>query len=260
MDTQAVAVYLRELREGRGFTQESLANAAGVGKRTIERFERNEGNISVEPFERIISILGASPEDVNYLVTNPSATIDEAKEFPRMLLQQDPVARSATAAGLRPDVASAGVRTYIRTLREQQGVGRKALAEGIGIRIGMLADWEDGRMSTLPASALIRAVTYLGADINDLDRITSAASNHEQFGQQLAEERISSVTETRKRVARNGAAIPADNVIMRRVVALESLVHAVLMLLKRALPNEAEEIERLSSLWFQTAGVIEPRA
>jgi hypothetical protein len=30
-------------------------------------------------------------------------------------------------------------------------------------------------------------------------------------------------------------------------------------LLKRALPNEADEIERLSRLWFQTAGVSEHR-
>src|SRR5262249_4292619 len=90
MLTQAVAVYFRELREGRGLTQESLATTIDVGKRTIERLERNEGDISVEPFERIIAILGASPEEVNYLVTNPSATIDEAKEFARMRLQHEP--------------------------------------------------------------------------------------------------------------------------------------------------------------------------
>jgi transcriptional regulator with XRE-family HTH domain len=72
MLTQAVAVYFRELREGRGYTQESLATAVDVSKRTVERLERSEGDISVEPFERIITVLGASPEEVNYLATNPS--------------------------------------------------------------------------------------------------------------------------------------------------------------------------------------------
>jgi DNA-binding XRE family transcriptional regulator len=62
MLTHAVAVYFRELREGRGYTQESLATAVDVSKRTVERLERSEGDISVEPFERIITVLGASPE------------------------------------------------------------------------------------------------------------------------------------------------------------------------------------------------------
>ena len=87
MLTQAVAVYFRELREGRGYTQESLATAVDVSKRTVERLERSEGDISVEPFERIITVLGASPEEVNYLATNPSATVEEGKEFARLLLQ-----------------------------------------------------------------------------------------------------------------------------------------------------------------------------
>jgi len=261
MLTEAVAVYFRELREGRGFTQESLANAVGIGKRTIERLERNEGDISVEPFERIITILGASPEEVNYLATNPSATIEEGKEFARILLQE-PTPRSGAThpAVLRQDVGSVGIRTYIRTLREQQGIGRKALAEGIGIRIGMLADWEDGRISTIPTAALVRAVTYLGATVEDLDRITSASSDHETLGQQLAEARISGATQHRKHAGRdNGTPVPADSVVLRRIVALEGLVHAVLMLLKRALPNEIEEIERLSRLWFQTLGGSEQR-
>jgi DNA-binding XRE family transcriptional regulator len=46
MLTQAVAVYFRELREGRGYTQESLATAVDVSKRTVERLERSEGDIS----------------------------------------------------------------------------------------------------------------------------------------------------------------------------------------------------------------------
>jgi transcriptional regulator with XRE-family HTH domain len=132
MLTQAVAVYFRELREGRGYTQESLATAVDVSKRTVERLERSEGDISVEPFERIITVLGASPEEVNYLATNPSATVEEGKEFARMLLQFDPTPqlRAPQIAALRQDMSSAGIRVYIRTLREQQGIGRKALAGG----------------------------------------------------------------------------------------------------------------------------------
>jgi hypothetical protein len=101
----------------------------------------------------------------------------------------------------------------------------------------------------------VRAVTYLGATVDDLDRITSTSTDHEHLGRQLAEARLSGATQARKQSGRdNGAPVPADNVVLRRIVALEGLVHAVLMLLKRALPNEMEEIERLSRLWFQTLG------
>ena len=139
MLTQAVAVYFRELREGRGFTQESLATAVDVSKRTVERLERSEGDISVEPFERIIAVLGASPEEVNYLATNPSA----------------------------------------------------------------------------PTAARVRAVTYLGATVDDLDRITSASTEHEHLGRQLAEARISGATQLRKHAGRDNTPVPADNVVLR---------------------------------------------
>jgi len=93
-----------------------------------------------------------------------------------------------------------------------------------------------------------------------LDRITSASSDHEQLGRQLAEARINDATQRRKHAPRDTSApVLADSVVMRRIVALEGLVHAVLMLLKRALPSEMEEIERLSSLWFQTIGGNEQR-
>jgi hypothetical protein len=85
-------------------------------------------------------------------------------------------------------------------------------------------------------------------------RITSASSNFEELGQQFAEAHISGATQIRKSAGRDNTSVPADNVVLRRIVALEGLVHAVLMLLKRALPNEMEEIERLSRLWFQTVG------
>ena len=125
--TPAVAVYFRELREGRGFTQDILARRVGIGKRTIERLERNEGPISIAPFERTIVELGGSPDHVNYLVTHPSATEDEAKELAQAVLRGDPAQRWVTARSPLADRDSSlvGVQTYMRVLREQQGIMRK---------------------------------------------------------------------------------------------------------------------------------------
>ena len=55
MFNEAVAVYFRELREGQGFTQESLADVAGCSKRTIERIERNEGPVTMTTLERLMA-------------------------------------------------------------------------------------------------------------------------------------------------------------------------------------------------------------
>jgi transcriptional regulator with XRE-family HTH domain len=93
MFNKAVAVYFRELREGLGFTQESLAQAAGCGKRTVERIERNEGPVMPDSLERLMTVLGALPDEVNYLMTNKSATEAEARELAQALLQRDPAQR-----------------------------------------------------------------------------------------------------------------------------------------------------------------------
>lgn len=113
MSMAEVAAYLREIRRGRGFTQESLAEIVGVSKRTIERLERNEGALTVEIFEQIIAALRASPEQVHYLATHSEVNLDEAQSLaagwlrgaiPSTARRQDPIkqaSRSASATTVR---------------------------------------------------------------------------------------------------------------------------------------------------------------
>lgn len=86
MAMDAVAVYLREIRRGRGLTQEALAEAVGVSKRTIERVERNEGDVTVPTFTRMIVTIHASPEDLTYLAT-ADVTQQEARDLAQAWLQ-----------------------------------------------------------------------------------------------------------------------------------------------------------------------------
>ena len=121
MFNKAVAVYFRELREGQGFTQESLAEEAGCGKRTVERIERNEGPVMPDSLERLMTVLGALPDEVNHLMTNKSATEAEARELAQALLQRDPAQRWTTfsLSSSAQDLSQIGVQAYIRTLRER---------------------------------------------------------------------------------------------------------------------------------------------
>ena len=79
MAIQEVAAYVRVMRRGRGYTQESLAEAVDTSKCTIERLERAEGDIAVQTYVRIVATLRASADQLQYLATHPAATIAEAE-------------------------------------------------------------------------------------------------------------------------------------------------------------------------------------
>jgi transcriptional regulator with XRE-family HTH domain len=259
MFNKAVAVYFRELREGQGFMQESLAEAAGCGKRTVERIERNEGPISVVSLERLMAVLGALPDEVNYPMTNESATETEAHELAQALLQRDPALRWTTFSlpTSAQDLGQLGIQTYVRTLRERQAISRKAIADMLGVRLAMYADWEAGDGATMPFPMLIRITTYVGGSLEDLEQIALARDGHEALGRRLADERLAAAKvqprSSQAREAQGGLA--SDRKMLHRVLAVEGLLHYVLSLLKRALPSDAEEIERTSTQWFRMAAI-----
>ena len=85
----ALAAYIRKIRKARGHTQESLAHAVGMAKRTIERLERNEGDISLSNFIQILAELKASPEHVYALASNPTATAETGKILAYKLLASE---------------------------------------------------------------------------------------------------------------------------------------------------------------------------
>jgi transcriptional regulator with XRE-family HTH domain len=261
MFNKAVAVYFRELREGQGFTQESLAEAAGCGKRTVERFERNEGQISIPSLQRLTAVLGALPDEVTYLMTNQSATEAETRELAQALLQRDPALRWTTFSlpTSAKDLGQVGIQTYVRTLRERQTISRKAIADMLGIRLAVYADWEAGDGTMMPFSILIRITTYIGGTLEDLERIALARDGHEALGRRLADERLAAAqVRPRSQQPREAHGGPAyDGKTLRRVMMIEGLLHYILSLLKRALPSDAEEIKRTSTHWFRMAAIDE---
>jgi transcriptional regulator with XRE-family HTH domain len=260
MFTKAVAVYFRELRERQGFTQESLAETAKCGKRTVERLERREGPISVASLERLIAVLGASPDEVNYLMTNDSATDDEARELAQALLRREPTRRWATPhepASVQ-DPGLIGIQAYVQTLRERQGISRKALADTLGVGIATYANWEAGRGTMMPFPVLVRLTTQVGGTLEDLERISLASEGHEELGKRLADQQLAAfqMRQSAPRQQRDSAGGAAyDGKVLRRITAIEGVLHALLGLLKRLLPDAAEEIERTSVLWFQRAAM-----
>ena len=56
-----MTLYLREWRKTKGFTQQELGEAAGVGFVTLSRAERGEQSPTVETVEKIAHALGIGP-------------------------------------------------------------------------------------------------------------------------------------------------------------------------------------------------------
>jgi transcriptional regulator with XRE-family HTH domain len=54
---------LRELRQAKGMTQESLAHEAGLDRTYVSSVERGERNISLENIQRLALALGVNIKD-----------------------------------------------------------------------------------------------------------------------------------------------------------------------------------------------------
>jgi transcriptional regulator with XRE-family HTH domain len=267
MQTRVIAAYFRELRKGYRYTQQALADAADVGKRTVERLDRGDRPVSIRSLEPIMVVLGASADEVHYLMTNPSATVSEAKELARAQLQ-----RSSLWQGIpdrsqpsHQDPRLRGLQAYVRTVRERQHISRKVLADMLGVGIAALADWEAGRSNALPLPAVLRAIMQLIGAMEDLKQIDTATEGHEALGRRLAEARVpillkESTPEPSDAADAHSARIQ-EQTIQQRVAALEGIVQFILSLLKRISPTEARDIEQSTARWFpSTRGTQEGEA
>jgi len=258
MQPKVLAAYFRALRKGHLYTQQSLADTTGVGKRTVERLDRGDGPVSLKSLEPIMALFGTPPDDVNYLLTNPAATIHEAQQLAQALLQRSvtPQEGSGRRQRLDLDPRLRGVQTYVRIVREHQNISRKVLADMLGIGISALADWEEGRSTALPLSVVFRAITQLGGTLEDLKQIDLASEKHVALGRHLAEVRVNATFQDSRPEhgvsAQSHRGVSTEATIMQRIAAIEGIVHFVLSVLKRALPAEAPDIERIAVRWFQS--------
>ncbi len=262
MRTDVLAIYFREIRKGYGYTQQSFAAAAGVGKRTIERLEREEGPISRDSLERIIAAVGASPDEVNYLSTSASATHLEASELAQAFLQRTLTWRDI--AGQKhlsyEDQRLRGVQSYVRRLREARNISRKTLAEFLGVSIAVLANWEDGQSNGLALPVVARAIKHLGGTLEDLEQIGAATENHQALGLQLAKAQAASDdthTFDQKKIPDAPASGAPERTMLQRIAAIEALLQFIVSILQRVAPAEAAEMERIASRWLHAGNATD---
>lgn len=60
-----IRLRIREIREERGFSQEQLANLAGVRQATVSELERRRGGrVDLDVVEKLAAALGVEPGDL----------------------------------------------------------------------------------------------------------------------------------------------------------------------------------------------------
>lgn len=64
MDSKALGVKLKSLRLKNGFSQDQLAESAGVSLRTVQRMENAEATPRMDTVKRLFQIFGLSPDEV----------------------------------------------------------------------------------------------------------------------------------------------------------------------------------------------------
>lgn len=63
---EALKVNLKRIREQRGFTQESLSDAIGKTRNTINRYEAGQGSAKFETIVKLAVVLGVDETDLLY--------------------------------------------------------------------------------------------------------------------------------------------------------------------------------------------------
>src|SRR5262249_58735738 len=119
------------------------------------------------------------------------------------------------------------------------------------------------KAGALPFPRAGGALVYLGGRLEDVGGSGAAVDRHETLGRTLAEERVTAAPQRRHPAPQHQLAIgsaPAPEwAIMRRLAAIEIILHYLLDLLKRLFPGEAEAIDHPSAYWGHMAAAPHER-
>jgi transcriptional regulator with XRE-family HTH domain len=80
----------------------------------------------------------------------------------------------------------AGVRGYLRRLRQERHVSQKDLAEHIGLSRRALIDWETGKTRTIKSEPLYQAVEYLDGSADQINELLGQLEVTEADGESAA--------------------------------------------------------------------------
>jgi transcriptional regulator with XRE-family HTH domain len=157
--------YLQERRRMRKWSQSDLAEAAAVGRGTIQRLERGDERVGVGTVLRVLHALGVSPWHYYRLATSPAWTLPTARHHQAVLH---------------------GMIAYIQRLAECKHLPVDTLVDAPTAGDD-LSSTDTGHPSS--AFAVLLALIALDAPLADLAPLVRASSDHETVGRQMAEAR-----------------------------------------------------------------------
>ena len=196
--------YLRELRQNRQLSQTGAARRAGIGRVTLNRWERELQRPRVLDLQRFLDALGATPVERQHafaLLATPQARAQT----------RETLAQLGERRGIGP-LPHGG--DLLRALRLRRGVAREEAARAVGVTARTLQRWE--KADAWPSPELLQSLCYaLGARPEELRALMGA---HEALPE-IADEGLEERLETLRAWARGLHAFTTD----RDVDALKEL-------------------------------------
>lgn len=214
-DSANLGDFLRTLRKQRRLSIEQAAQAAGIHRVTLYRWERGDTVPRLTELSALLNGLGANREQRRQAVTLMDA--------PRArTLVRGQVARVAERAGIG---AMPHGGELLRAMRMRRGLELEAIAFRVGVTSGTLRRWERG--DTWPSVAQLHALCFaLGAKEAEMTALTCGEFTHWSLAGQATASSEKATTQAAER-------------------ALEELLHRFLPTVRRP-PNDLKDLELLT--------------
>ena len=155
--------YLRELRQSRRLSQTGAARMAGIGRVTLNRWERDLQQPRVFDLQLFLDALGATPAERQHafaLLATPQARAQT----------RETLAQLGERRGIGP-LPHGG--DLLRALRLRRGFSREEAARAVGVTARTLQRWE--KADAWPSPALLQSLCYaLGARPEELRALMGA--------------------------------------------------------------------------------------
>jgi transcriptional regulator with XRE-family HTH domain len=151
-EMESLGTFLRGLRQSRRLTQADVALTAGVGRVTLNRWERDLQQPRTADLEAFLRALGVSPSQARVARSLLDTPETRARERRR---DQALISRTDAQSGIGPMPHGGDL---LRALRLRRGLTREETAVRVGVREWTLRRWE--KAETWPTHPQLHALCF----------------------------------------------------------------------------------------------------
>ncbi len=142
-----------------GMTQQELADSLGVTKANISSYEQNK---SMPNYNKLIEIARMFNVTTDYMLSHGDEYLDERFKTPPVTEISDDTGKTGRLNSRRM-----GIGSQIKELREERGLSRQELADGLSLSVTTIGKYEND-IAAPSYGTLIDIASYFGVSTERL--------------------------------------------------------------------------------------------